>query len=162
MGIENSINELEDLLENSWGLPLTGGKTIVDAKTVQEILDDIRESLPSEIKQACAIVADRNKIISDAERDAKKIIDAAKNKARIMIDESEIVSQAKKKSAEILYAAKCKSGEMRNAANDYVDDLIKKVEASLTSSLTELKNTRQIINESQSVSFIESKDEQIL
>lgn len=159
MSIENSIYELEDLLENSWGLPLTGGKTIVDSKIIKEILEDIRESLPSEIKQACAVVADRNRIIKDAERDAEKIIEAAKNKARIMIDESEIVRQAEKKSAEILHDAKSKSSEMRVAASDYVDDLIKRVEASLTSSLSELKSTRQSINESQSISFIESNNE---
>ena len=47
-------------------MPFTGGKRMVDVEKVRDIMDDIRLSMPQEIKQARAIVEDRGRIVDDA------------------------------------------------------------------------------------------------
>ena len=56
MDIDNLMDELEDILEASWRLPLSGGKAMVDTSEVKRILEDIRLALPREVVQAKKIV----------------------------------------------------------------------------------------------------------
>ena len=58
-------------------MPLSGGKALVDAERVREIVDKIRSSLPQEIRQAKAIVSDRSQIIADAKREAETVVSVA-------------------------------------------------------------------------------------
>ena len=62
MNIEEILDVLDELLDKAWSLPLTGGRCVVDAERVRELIDDIRLNMPTEIKQAKAIVADRRDV----------------------------------------------------------------------------------------------------
>ena len=62
--IESILNDIDELLEGSWSLPLSGGRCVVDAEKVRDLIDSIRMNMPAEIKQARAVVADRNQILS--------------------------------------------------------------------------------------------------
>ena len=68
MNIDEILNMIDDMLEEAWSLPFSGGRCVVDAQKVKECIEDIRLNLPGEIKQAKMIVADRNDIIKSAER----------------------------------------------------------------------------------------------
>ena len=50
--IDVLLNNLDEVLENSMNLPLSGGRCIVDADKVRDIIDEIRLNMPTEIKQA--------------------------------------------------------------------------------------------------------------
>ena len=56
MEIDRLLDELEDVLEISWQVPLSGGKAFVDTKEVKRILEDVRLILPVEVVQAKKIV----------------------------------------------------------------------------------------------------------
>ena len=71
MNIEEILDELDDMLEEAWSLPLSGGKCVVDAERMKRCLEDIRLNMPSEIKQAKLIVTDRNDIIQTAEKQSE-------------------------------------------------------------------------------------------
>ena len=64
---------------------------MLDADEVKQILGEIRDSLPNEIRQAKAIVADRSQIISDAKREAETIVRVAEERAKAMVNQNEIV-----------------------------------------------------------------------
>lgn len=49
--IESILNDIDELLEDSWSLPLSGGRCVVDAEKVRELIDSIRMNMPSEIKR---------------------------------------------------------------------------------------------------------------
>ena len=80
--IEDLIDEMYDVLDKGWKMPLSAGKLFVDGEEVRQILDEIKEEIPSEVRQAKAIVADRAQIISEAQREAETIIRVAEEKAR--------------------------------------------------------------------------------
>ncbi len=148
MNIESLINELEDLLETSWGLPLTGGRTIVNSKEIRCILDDLREHIPEEVKQAKAVVADRAKILDDARSEAERIIKSAENKAMLLVSENEIVKKSEAKARDIMEKLQIKSKEMKLATSEYIDDLIKKTDEVLSANLSELRKTRKSLKSS--------------
>lgn len=147
--IEDLIDEMYDVLDKGWKMPLSAGKVFVDGEEVRQILDEIKEEIPSEVRKAKAIVADRSQIIDEAHREAETIIRVAQEKANAMIEQDEVVKQAQAKANELLAQAQAKFKEMRRASNDYVDDLMRRTDESLSENLAELRKTRQNIKNSQ-------------
>ena len=148
MNIEEILDMLDELLDKSWSLPLSGGRSVVDDGKIRELLDDIRLNLPSEIKQAKAIVADRADILATAKREADAVVRRAEDRARALIAQEEIIKQAQQKAAEILSQAQTKAKELRNASQDFSDDLLRQSEETLTKLLTEVRTTRQAMRSS--------------
>lgn len=149
VNVEDLLDELEEMVEKSWGLPLSGGKTVIDAERMRDILDKLKENMPQEIRQAKAIVADRAQIISDAKREAETVVRVAEERAKAMTNQDEIVRQAQARANDLLTQTQTKAREIRRAANEYVDDLMKRTDEQLTANLAELRKTRQNIKASQ-------------
>ena len=142
MNVSSLLDELDEMIDSAWNMPLSGGKALVDAERVREIVDKIRSSLPQEIRQAKAIVSDRSQIIADAKREAEE-------RARVMVNQDEIVRQAQARGSELLSQSQTKAREIRRAANEYVDDLMKRTDEQMTANLAELRKTRQNLKASQ-------------
>ena len=140
--IEDLIDEMYDVLDKGWKMPLSAGRMFVDGEEVRQILDEIKEEIPSEVRKAKAIVADRAQIISEAQREAEE-------KAKTLVNQEEIVRQAQAKANELIAQAQTKFKEMRKASNDYVDDLMRRTDEALAENLAELRKTRQSIKTSQ-------------
>ena len=149
MSIEEILDQLDELLDRSWSLPLTGGRCVVDADKVRELLDDVRLNMPTEIRQAQSIVADRTEIVNTAKKEAEAIIARAEKRAAALVDEEEIVRQSKNKAAEITQQAQQQCREMRQSAKDFVDNILKNTEESLAASMSEVKNTRNAFRQQQ-------------
>ncbi len=148
MNIEEILDQLDDLLDKSWTLPLTNGRTIVDDEKVRDLLNDIRLNLPAEMKQAKAIVNDRADILANARREAESIVRKAEDRARSMIAQETVVKQAQQKANEIMAQANQKSKELRTASQEYSDDLLKQSEELMSKLLTDVRATRQAIRTS--------------
>lgn len=147
--IEDLIEEMYDVLDKGWKMPLSAGKVFVDGEEVRQILDEIKEEIPAEVRKAKAIVADRTQIIEDAHREADSILRVAQEKAEALVNQDEIVRQAQQKANELLAQAQAKYREMRKASNEYVDELMRRTDESLSEYLAELRKTRQNIKTSQ-------------
>ena len=143
MRVDELIQELQDLVADAKTMPLPGGKVIIEADKIYDILDEIQDTLPAEVRQAKNIVADRSQIIAEAKKEADEIIRGAEEKKKQMIDQSEIMREAKAEAAELLNDVKGKASEMRKAANDYVENVMKRTDDAITAQLTELRKTRQ-------------------
>lgn len=69
-GIEELITKLYDLVQDARSMPLGADKCIVERNKVLDILDEISNQLPGELKQAKTIVDSSNDIRAKAKRDA--------------------------------------------------------------------------------------------
>ena len=143
MRVDELITELQDLVADAKTLPLSGGKVIVEAEKIYDILDEIQDTLPAEVRQAKNIVADRSQIIAEAKKEAEDIIRAAEERKKQLVEQSEIMREAKAEAAELLNDVKAKAAEMRKAANEYVENVLKRTDDAITAQLTELRKTRQ-------------------
>lgn len=143
MRVDELIQELQDLVGDAKTMPLSGGKVLIEADKIYDILDEIQDTLPAEVRQAKNIVADRGQIIAEAKKEAEDIIRAAEERKKQMIEQSEVMREAKSEAAELLNDAKAKASELRKAANDYVENVMKRTDDAITAQLTELRKTRQ-------------------
>lgn len=147
--VEELLNELQDIMNEAKAVPLTGGKALIDTEQVLDIIDEIQDSLPSEIRQAKNIVADRSQIVSEAKKEAENIIREAEERKQQLVQRDEIVRAAHAEANEIMNDVKAKTSDMRKAASEFVEDIMKKTDDAITTQLTELRKTRQNIKMSQ-------------
>lgn len=149
MSVDDLIDELYEMVDKAWGLPLSHGRAVLDGEEVKQILNEIRESMPQEIRQAKAIVADRTQILGDAHREADTVLHVAQERAKTLVAQDEITRQAQQRANELMAQSQAKVREMRKASNDYIDDLMKRTDDGLAQILAELRRTRQNIRASQ-------------
>jgi len=145
MNIDEVLNMLDEMLDQSWSLPLSGGRCVVDAEKVRDLIDDIRINLPTEIKQAKAIVIDRAEILEAAKQEAEGVVRKAQERAKALINQEDIVKQSQAKASELISQTQLQSREMRVAAQNFSDDILKATEEALHKSLAEVKSTRQAL-----------------
>ena len=142
MEIFTLLETLEDILEKSKTVPFTD-KSIVSKNEILDIIKEIRLKLPDELKQAKWIKEERERIISEAQKDAEDIVKEAENRIISMIDEHEITKQANEKKKEIIATANDMYREYENNANIYVDGVLKDAEETMIK-LCEVINTVEI------------------
>jgi hypothetical protein len=145
MRTDELLDKLDDMVDKAWGLPLSGGRCVLDAEKVREIIDDLRLNMPKEIPQARAIVADRVEIIKNAKAEANEIIKKAEEKAHVMVSEDEIVRQSQEAANAIMKDAQQKSRDMKKAAADFTDHLLIESEESIGTALNEIRQARQAL-----------------
>ena len=145
MNMDDLIEQLDEVLDSGFKMP--GKRVVVDIEKVRAIVDDMRMTMPTEIKQAKGIVADRADIINDAKREADSIVRTAEERAAALVAQEEITKLARAKAGEVLAAAQKKSRDMRRAAQDFVDDLMARADEQLTANLGEIKKTRAALRQ---------------
>ncbi len=149
MGIENLMDELEDIIEASWHLPMSGGRTVVDSNEVRRILEDIRLQLPKEIIQARKIVEEHDRILENARQEVDTMMKVSEEKIKAMVNKSEIVKSAQASANNIISEAASQSKEIRRSAQEYADDVMKHLDEIVSSNLSEIRKARKMLNSSE-------------
>ena len=142
MNVNELLDTIEDTLEESTSMPLSGGKRLVDVEKVRDYLDDIRANLPGELRQAQQIVNDRAQIVDTANAQAQAIVKKAEERARILVSDAEIVKAAQQRAAEITAAAQSESRTLRQTVTDYCDNMLKTTEEAMVENAALVKNVR--------------------
>ena len=142
MNVNELLDTIEDTLEESTSMPLSGGKRLVDVEKVRDYLDDIRANLPGELRQAQQIVNDRAQIVDTANAQAQAIVKKAEERARILVSDAEIVKAAQQRAAEITAAAQSESRTLRQTVTDYWDNMLKTTEEAMVENAAQVKNVR--------------------
>ena len=145
MNVNEILDTIDDMLDKAWGLPLSGGKCVVDVERLRDLVADIRLNMPGEIKQVKMIVADRKQIVDDARAEAEGIVQRAEERAKAIVDKDELVKQAQLKANEINTQAQVQARELKRATNDFVDRLLMETETSLMKNVQEIKSVRTSI-----------------
>ena len=141
----NSVMELLDMLyemidDAKGGL---GGFCKIERDKALDILDEVRGRFPAEISEARKMMDTRNEYLEKAKADAdrarkqaeadiEQLRKRAEEQARKMINDNEIMSGAKAQANEL----------MRQAANDYGEDALRRTEEAVNAALNEVKQSR--------------------
>lgn len=158
MNVDEILNLMDEMLENSARVPLSGGKRVVDVDHMTQMIDDIRATMPNEIKQARMIVSDRSDIISNARQEADRLIKKAEEKAAQMVAEDEITQRAKAQAKEIVGQAQSRCSDQMRAAAEFSDKLIAYTEETLLNSLKAVKEAKETMHRSRHASPTPAKE----
>jgi len=143
MKMEMLIDELQEVVDSAFALPLSGGKMVVNVERLKDIISEMRANIPQEIRQAKNIVADRTKILNDAKKEAENVVQVAEARAKELTDRHEITRNAQQSADDILSKANEEAEKIRGAANAYIENIMKKADDSLSENLAQLQKTRQ-------------------
>ena len=77
--IEEIITSLYEMVQDAWSLPLGAEKCVLERDKVLDLLDEISNQLPGELKQAKTIVESRNEVITNAKHEAERILKQVTN-----------------------------------------------------------------------------------
>lgn len=148
MNVNELLDTIEDALEESAGMPLSGGKRIVDVGQIRDYLDEVRVNLPVELRQAQSIVSDRGQLIDSANAQAQAIIRKAEDRARVLVSEAEIVKAAQQRASEILSAAQSEARALRQSTTDYCDNMLKTTEEIMAENAAQVRSLRANLRQS--------------
>src|SRR5216110_4085412 len=95
------IDKLDDLIQNARPVPLTD-QVRVDREEIYDLLDQMRATIPEEIKQARWIVKERQEIVAEAKREAERIVKEARERAERLVSEQEITKAAERAAEDII------------------------------------------------------------
>ena len=145
-GIEELLDELAERIEQSKPVLGNSQKRQVEIGPIFEILDEIRDIFPEELRQARIIVRDRQGMIEAAEIDANRILEDAERQAEHLAGEEEVVRLAEQRAQEVIDDAMAREREMRVGAEDSADQIFANLETNLDTLLKNVTRCRQRLN----------------
>ncbi len=138
MNIHEAIDRLEYLIAHSRQIPLTR-TVVIDQEEALGCIDDLRLSLPDEIKQARWTLQEQQRLLSEAQSEAARTVSKAGERAQTMIGQHELVKRAEKQAEAMLKEATLKADETRRAADRYAWDVMQSLETQLLRTVATVK-----------------------
>ena len=137
--IQLLLDRLEAVLVESRQLPFTSG-VLVDRDRCFDIINQMRISIPEEVRKANRLQQERERVIAHANEEAERIIALARQQAAALVGEHEISDQADHKAQVILERAQHEAQDVRRGADDYALSVLKQLEEHLVQQLTTVQN----------------------
>src|SRR5450756_148244 len=81
------IDKLDDIIHNARSVPLTDS-VMIDREEMYDILDQMRSTIPEEIKQARWIVKERQEMLAEAKQEAERVLTEAQERADRLASET--------------------------------------------------------------------------
>jgi len=136
------IDKLDDLVHNAKPVPLTD-TVRVDKEEIYDILDQMRATIPEEIKQARWIVKERQEMLAEAKREAERIVKEARERQTQLVSQQEVTRQAERAAEEIIEDARAREREIRLGAEDYADEILNTLEVNLSKFIAAVQRGRE-------------------
>ena len=157
--IEQIIDEIEEYIDGCKVQPLSSGaRIIVNKETIDELIAELRQKVPEEVRRYQKIVSNEEAIIANAHAKAEELVEQAKLQNSEMVSEHEIMQQAyaqanevvaiaTKQAQEIMDHATNDANEIRLGAISYTDDMLKNMEELISGSIeTSRARTENLVN----------------
>ncbi len=138
MNIHEAIDRLEYLISHSRQIPLTR-TVVIDVEEALACIDDLRLSLPDEVKQARWTLQEQQRLLAEAQAEAARIVNRASERAMTMVSQQELLKRAEKQAETILKDAAAKADETRRAADRYAWDVMQNLESQLLRTVATVK-----------------------
>ena len=140
------IDKLDDLVHNAKAVPLTD-QVRIDREEIYDILDQMRATIPEEIKQARWIVKERQEMLAEAKREVDRLLAEAREQAVREASQTEIVKIAERQAEDLLEDAQRKAREMKLEMEDWADNQLASLEVNLERFLTAVRRGRERLHE---------------
>ena len=139
MDILHLVDRLEELFNNSRPIPLSRS-VVVDENAFMDIIDQMRISIPDDIKKSQQIIAQKDRILAQAQEEANRTLALAREKSEKMIEKSEVFLAAQAKAEQITEQARRDAAQTQRDADRYVVETLTKLEAEMNRILAQVRN----------------------
>jgi flagellar biosynthesis/type III secretory pathway protein FliH len=139
MDILHLVDRLEELFNESRSVPFTHS-VIVDEDRMLDIIDQMRVSIPEEIKKAQQMLAQRDRILAQAQEEANRTLQLAREKSDQLVERDGIVQAAHARSEQIIAQGRAEAERQKRDADEYVLETLQKLENELDRSMAQVRN----------------------
>ncbi len=161
MDILHLVDRLEELFNESRPIWFTHS-VAVDEERLLDIIDQMRVSIPEEIKKAQQILAQRDRILAQAQEEANRTLALARERSDALLERDPIVQSAQSRADQIVEQARLEGDSTRREADDYVLTTLSKLESEMERLLNQARNgIRTLQAEQQSRMPRQEMDEEI-
>jgi len=145
MDILHLVDRLEELFNDSKQIPFTHN-VIVDEDRMLDLIDQMRITIPEEIKKSQQLLAQRDRILAQAQEEANRTIALAREKGDKLVENDLITQSARSRSDQIISQARIESEQTKRDADDYVLQTLASLQTELEKTLSQVKNGILAIN----------------
>ena len=142
MDIAARIQQLEELVTAAKSMPLSSS-VLVNREEVLELIGEMRDSLPEEIKQARWVVKDREQLLTKARRDAEALVQQALAQQAKLVSGEEVVRESHREAERIVNEAREEARQIKLEAEDYMDQKLAAFEATLTRTMEQVAQIKE-------------------
>ena len=139
MDILHLVDRLEELFNESKPIWFTRS-VIVDEDRLLDLIDQMRITIPDEIKKAQQLLSQRDRVLAQAQEESNRTIALAREKSEKLVDKDPTTLAAQVKAEQIIAQARLESDQTRHDADEYVVQTLLALQSELEKSLNQVKN----------------------
>lgn len=139
MDILHLVDRLEELVNQARQLPMSN-KIIMDEDRLIDLVDQMRVSIPEEVKQAQRVMAERDRVLAQGQEKAERTLAMAEQRAAELTEQQPVAAQAKLRAEEIIQQARIDAEAIRADADEYVIETLERMEVEVEAVLSQVKN----------------------
>lgn len=140
------VEQLERRVAEGRKLPLSNN-VVIDQATALDLIDQLRVSVPEEVRQAKRISQEADRILEKAQEEADRIVARAQEQAAFLIEERELLRAAEQRSQEIVTEAHAQADEIRRGADEYAASVLVKLEGEVVKLLQGIRRGIAMLDE---------------
>lgn len=139
MDILHLVDRLEELFNQSRPIWFTHN-VIVDEDRMLDLIDQMRVAIPEEVKKAQQVLAQKDRVLAQAQEEANRTLALAQEKREQIVDRDAIVQAAQVRAEALINDARADAGITKREADDYVINTLRGLEMELERFLTQARN----------------------
>jgi len=148
MDILQLIDRLEELFNDAKAVPFTHN-VVVDEDRMLELIDQMRIAIPEEVKKAQQVMAQRDRVMAQAQEEANRTLQLSRDKAEQLIDRDIIVQEAQRRAEQLLAQARGEAEATRVDADNYVVDTLMQLQDQISKLSNQVNNGIRMVQEEQ-------------
>jgi len=148
MDILQLIDRLEELFNDAKALPFTHN-VVVDEDRMLELIDQMRIAVPDEVKKAQQVMAQRDRVMAQAQEEANRTLQLARDKADQMVQKDMIVGEAQRRAEQIVNQARGEAEATRADTDNYVIDTLMQLQDQIGKLSGQVSNGIRMVQEDQ-------------
>lgn len=146
MEILQLVDQLEQVLNRGWRVPFTASLVINEEECLR-LIDQMRISVPSAIKESERMIAERDRIMAEARSRAETMVDQAEAEAVKLVSQHFIAQEAQREAERIVAAGRQEAIRMVQEAEDYALNVLRDLASKLSTSVRQAENGIQAIED---------------
>ncbi|MCB9138530.1 MAG: hypothetical protein H6642_09305 [Caldilineaceae bacterium] len=120
---------------------------VVNGDEFARLIEHMRISVPSSIRESERTLAERDEIIAEAEEEARRIIQEANTRARSMLSDNALVQAAQREAERIVMSSKEQADEHSRSADAYATEVLEELAEKLRIISQQVDNGIRILQE---------------
>jgi hypothetical protein len=144
MDILHLVDRLEELVNGARQVPLTNN-IMVDQDRLIDLIDQMRVSIPDEVKKAQKTLAEKDKVLAQSKEEADRTLMTAREERDRMLLRENVAIAAQNKADQIIANAKQEAEGVKADADNYVIDVLSQLEEQLDRTLQQARNGIEVL-----------------